>query len=69
MYTLHSTHNPSSDMQLFLYKVNVPALPTLYQPHKLCKSVEEAKAYAAEYVLQQVGVHFDGKFILTFFLH
>ena len=48
-------------MQLFLYKVNIPALPTLYQPQKLCRSVEEAKAYAAEYVLQQLGIPFDGE--------
>ncbi|XP_028394241.1 APOBEC1 complementation factor-like [Dendronephthya gigantea] len=60
VYTLHSTQAPSTDMQLFVYKVNIPALPTLYQPQKLCRSVEEAKAYAAEYVLQQIGIPFDG---------
>ena len=60
MYTLHSTQAPNTDMQLFVYKVNIPALPTLYQPQKLCRSVEEAKAYSAEYVLQQIGIPFDG---------
>ena len=61
MYTLHSTQASNADMQLFLYKVNIPALPTLYQPQKLCRSVEEAKVYAAEYVLQQLGISFEGK--------
>ena len=63
VYTLHSTQAPNAEMQLFLYKVNIPALPTLYQPQKLCRSVEEAKAYAAEYVLTQLGIPFEGKFI------
>ncbi|XP_070532793.1 APOBEC1 complementation factor-like isoform X3 [Ptychodera flava] len=64
VYTLHSTRAPDSSVQLFLYKVSVPALaghfPNSFQPNKLCPTVDEAKNYAAEYVLIQLGVPLDG---------
>nr|XP_006818851.1 PREDICTED: APOBEC1 complementation factor isoform X4 [Saccoglossus kowalevskii] len=63
VYTLHSTRG-HENVQLFLYKVSVPALanhfPNSFQPNKLCPSVDEAKSYAAEYVLIQLGVPLDG---------
>ncbi|XP_002127144.2 putative RNA-binding protein 46 isoform X1 [Ciona intestinalis] len=52
--------------QLFLYKVSIPALASIFptqpyfQPNKLCVSVEEAKSYAAEYVLSQLALQADG---------
>ncbi|KAM7451805.1 RNA-binding protein 47 [Porites harrisoni] len=55
VYTLHSTVGPQ-DMQLFLHKVSIPGLATQYQPPKLCRTVEEAKSYASEYTLQQLGI-------------
>lgn len=55
VYTLHSTVGPQ-DIQLFLHKVSLPGLGTQYQPPKLCRTVEEAKSYASEYTLQQLGV-------------
>ncbi|XP_015764160.1 PREDICTED: probable RNA-binding protein 46 [Acropora digitifera] len=55
VYTLHSTVGPQ-DIQLFLHKVSIQGLGTQYQPPKLCRTVEEAKSYAAEYTLQQLGV-------------
>ncbi|XP_077986384.1 APOBEC1 complementation factor-like isoform X2 [Glandiceps talaboti] len=64
VYTLHSTRAHDSNVQLFLYKVSVPALaghfPNSFQPNKLCPTVDEAKNYAAEYVLIQLGVPLDG---------
>ncbi|XP_027051803.1 APOBEC1 complementation factor-like isoform X3 [Pocillopora damicornis] len=59
VYTLHSTVGPQ-DIQLFLHKVSIPGLATQYQPPKLCRTVEEAKSYAAEYTLQQLGVPIEG---------
>eukprot|EP00794_Sanderia_malayensis_P017018 gene17018-18732_t len=53
IYTLHST--VISDGQLFLYKVTLPLLGTTYQPPKLCRTLEEAKKYAAEYTINQLG--------------
>ncbi|XP_070532807.1 RNA-binding protein 47-like isoform X12 [Ptychodera flava] len=45
-------------------EVSVPALaghfPNSFQPNKLCPTVDEAKNYAAEYVLIQLGVPLDG---------
>uniref|UniRef100_F6YGW9 APOBEC1 complementation factor n=1 Tax=Ciona intestinalis TaxID=7719 RepID=F6YGW9_CIOIN len=52
--------------QLFLYKVSIPALASIFptqpyfQPNKLCVTVEEAKSYAAEYVLSQLALQADG---------
>ena len=45
--------------------MSIPALAGQYpnstfQPNKLCRSVEEAKNYAAEYVLMQLGVPMEG---------
>ncbi|XP_057297897.1 APOBEC1 complementation factor-like isoform X2 [Hydractinia symbiolongicarpus] len=53
IYTLHST--VTNDGQLFLYKVTIPPLGHTYQPQKLCRSLDEAKHFAAEYTLSQVG--------------
>ncbi|KAK3591881.1 hypothetical protein CHS0354_005084 [Potamilus streckersoni] len=62
-YQLHSTitRDGSGDMQLFLFKVTIPAMPsTLFQPNKLSKSIDEAKSIAAEYTLAQLGIPLDG---------
>jgi len=53
IYTLHST--VSNDGQLFLYKVTIPPLGHTYQPQKLCRNVDEAKGFAAEYTLSQLN--------------
>jgi len=53
IYTLHST--ASNDGQLFLYKVTIAPLGNTYQPQKLCRNVDEAKSFAAEYTLSQLG--------------
>ncbi|XP_032219249.1 probable RNA-binding protein 46 isoform X2 [Nematostella vectensis] len=58
VYTLHSTLGPQ-EVQLFLYKVSIPGLATQYQPPKLCRTVEEAKNYAAEHTLQQLGISLE----------
>lgn len=42
------------------FQVSIPGLATQYQPPKLCRTVEEAKSYAAEYTLQQLGVPLEG---------
>jgi len=63
-YELHSTmHRDGSGdaIQLFLYKVTIPALAqanlnSSFQPNKLSRSVDEAKMYAAEYTLSQLGI-------------
>ncbi|KAK3528755.1 hypothetical protein QTP70_011195 [Hemibagrus guttatus] len=53
-------------MQLFLYKVTIPALATQYTnihpftPTKLCTAVDEAKIHAAEHTLQTLGLHTEG---------
>lgn len=51
--TLHST--VTNEGQLFLYKVTIPALGNTYQPQKLCRNVDEAKMYSAEYTLSQIS--------------
>jgi len=66
VYELHSTvsRDGSGDTQLFLFKVIIPALISQYpnfQPNKLCRTVDEAKNYAAEYVLAQLGIAVDGR--------
>ena len=41
-------------------QVTIPALPSqLFQPPKLCQSMEEARNYAAEHVLLQFGIPLD----------
>ncbi|OWF53022.1 APOBEC1 complementation factor-like isoform X2 [Mizuhopecten yessoensis] len=58
-YQLHSAMN--ADMQLFLYKVTIPAIGTTpFQPSKLCRNVDEAKNFAAEFVMSQLGMPFEG---------
>jgi len=66
--TLHFVLNTSSIHQdmvtiypAFTSQVSVPALNAMpFQPNKLCRTVEEAKTYAAEFVLQQLNVPTDG---------
>ncbi|XP_022336433.1 APOBEC1 complementation factor-like isoform X2 [Crassostrea virginica] len=58
MYQLHSTVN--GEAQLFLYKVTIPAYPNQFQPNKLCRTVDDAKCYAAEFVMSQLGIPMDG---------
>nr|XP_039255746.1 RNA-binding protein 47-like isoform X1 [Styela clava] len=63
-YQLMTTQGPEG-RQLYVYKVSIPALATLYphqpyfQPNKLCTTIDEAKSYAAEYVLSQLVVQPD----------
>ena len=45
---------------LIVFQVSIPGLATQYQPPKLCRTVDEAKCYAAEYTLQQLGVPLEG---------
>ncbi|XP_022094152.1 APOBEC1 complementation factor-like isoform X3 [Acanthaster planci] len=63
-YTLLSSRSPQNDVQLFVYKVQIPALAQSYpaglQPTKLCTSVEDAKSLAAEHVLSTTGLPLDG---------
>jgi len=53
IFTLHST--VTNDGQLFLYKVTIPALGNTYQPQKLCRNIDEAKMYSAEYTISQIA--------------
>lgn len=61
VYQLHSAIGPDQ-RQLFVYKITIPALANQYTniqpftPPKLCTAVEEAKSYAAEHVLQILGL-------------
>ncbi|KAL4225766.1 APOB1 complementation factor [Mactra antiquata] len=69
-YMLHATinrENGSGDMQLYLYKVSIPALSSNgpFQPNKLSRTVEEAKTYAADFVLQQLGIPTEGAELFT----
>lgn len=47
-------------IRLYVLQVSIPALMTsqggAFQPDKLCRTVDEAKIYAAEYTLLQLGV-------------
>jgi Q family heterogeneous nuclear ribonucleoprotein R len=61
-YQLHSAvhhdiaNNTATDVQLFVFKVYMPSLsPTPFMPNKLCRSVEDAKKFAAENVLAHLG--------------
>uniref|UniRef100_T1J1J1 RRM domain-containing protein n=1 Tax=Strigamia maritima TaxID=126957 RepID=T1J1J1_STRMM len=51
------------DVQVYVYKVVImPSFPVQYnafQPQKLLRNADEAKQYAAEYVLNQLGVSID----------
>ncbi|XP_072883431.1 APOBEC1 complementation factor isoform X4 [Hemitrygon akajei] len=65
VYQLHSAIGPDQ-RQLFVYKITIPALANQYTniqpftPPKLCTAVEEAKSYAAEHVLQILGLQIEG---------
>ncbi|XP_078269310.1 APOBEC1 complementation factor isoform X2 [Rhinoraja longicauda] len=65
IYQLHSAIGPDQ-RQLFVYKITIPALANQYTniqpftPPKLCTSVDEAKSYAAEHVLQILGLQAEG---------
>ncbi|MGH0115493.1 UNVERIFIED_CONTAM: hypothetical protein FKN15_024823 [Acipenser sinensis] len=65
VYQLHSAIG-TDHRQLFLYKITIPALATQhpnihpFTPAKLCASVDEAKTYAAEHVLQILGLQTEG---------
>ncbi|XP_076450587.1 APOBEC1 complementation factor-like isoform X2 [Babylonia areolata] len=73
VYQLHSTvqRTPPTqeELQLFLFKVSIPALMTQnagpFQPDKLCRTVDEAKVYAAEYAMLQMGVPFESSEVST----
>jgi len=61
VYQLHSTISKDQSgetVQLFLFKVSIPALAhnSQFTPNKLCRTVDEAKQFAAEYVLMQLNV-------------
>ncbi|XP_072163108.1 APOBEC1 complementation factor-like isoform X3 [Diadema setosum] len=62
-FTLLS-HRTSGDVQLFVYKVTIPALASNYPdgmtPQKLCQTPEQAKNFAAECMLASLGVPVDG---------
>lgn len=63
-YQLLTTQGPDS-RQLYVYKVSIPTLASLYphqpyyQPSKLCTTIEEAKNFAAEFVLSQLLIQPD----------
>ncbi|XP_072095825.1 APOBEC1 complementation factor isoform X3 [Mobula birostris] len=65
VYQLHSAIGPDQ-RQLFVYKITIPALANQFTniqpftPPKLCTAVEEAKSYAAEHVLQILGLQLEG---------
>ncbi|KAH9500528.1 APOB1 complementation factor [Bulinus truncatus] len=61
VYQLHSAiqreTTTNTDSQFFLFKVTIPALASqTIQPNKLCRTVEEAKVFAAEFALLHLGI-------------
>ncbi|KAK3698365.1 hypothetical protein RRG08_022926 [Elysia crispata] len=61
VYQLHSAIQKDAfrdtSAQFFLYKVSIPALPNhLITPNKLCRTLEEARIFAAEYTLKSLGI-------------
>ena len=54
----------------FYSQVSIPGLagqyPTPFTPNKLCRTTEEAKQYAAEYILLQLGIHLEGQYFQLF---
>ncbi|XP_072018114.1 probable RNA-binding protein 46 isoform X2 [Amphiura filiformis] len=62
-FSLLSSRGPN-DVQLFVYRVTIPALganfPNGFQPSKLCSNPDDAKIFAAEFVLSQLGMPLDG---------
>ncbi|XP_070608361.1 APOBEC1 complementation factor isoform X2 [Erythrolamprus reginae] len=65
VYQLYSAVG-QNQRQLFLYKITIPALvtqnPTMhpFTPPKLSAYVDEAKTYAAEHILQTLGIPTEG---------
>lgn len=69
-YLLHSTFRRVGgvDVQMFVFKVGIPALTASsgpFQPDKLGRTVDEAKSYAAVFVLQQLGIPTNGAELFT----
>ena len=62
IYNLHSTSSQtqSGEDVLFLFKVTITALGMTYMPNKLSRTVEEARAFAADYTLTSLGYPFEG---------
>ncbi|GFR80528.1 APOBEC1 complementation factor [Elysia marginata] len=61
VYQLHSAIQKDAfretSAQFFLYKVSIPALPNhQITPNKLCRTLEEARIFAAEYTLKSLGI-------------
>ncbi|KAI8784161.1 APOBEC1 complementation factor-like isoform X1 [Biomphalaria glabrata] len=61
VYQLHSAIQrdtvTNTESQFFLFKVTIPALASqTIQPNKLCRTVEEAKVFAAEFALIHLGI-------------
>ncbi|GFN78747.1 Apobec1 complementation factor [Plakobranchus ocellatus] len=61
VYQLHSAIQKDAfrdaSAQFFLYKVSIPALPNhVITPNKLCRTLEEARIFAAEYTLKFLGI-------------
>ena len=48
---------------MLVFQISVPALAnSCFQPNKLCRTVEEAKNFAAEHCLMQLGVGLGGEY-------
>ncbi|KAF6039886.1 A1CF [Bugula neritina] len=64
--TLSADGSSKEPVQLFLFKVVIPGIANTtpgagtYVPNKVCRTVEEAQNYAAEYVLMSLGLPYDG---------
>lgn len=53
---LSKTKRPPSS----ILQISIQSLNSTYQPSKLCRNVDDAKNYAADYALQQLSVPLDG---------
>lgn len=48
---------------ILVFQISVPALAnSCFQPNKLCRTVEEAKNFAAEHCLMQLGIGLGGEY-------
>ena len=53
----------SDGLTMLVFQISVPALAnSCFQPNKLCRTVEEAKNFAAEHCLMQLGVGLGGEY-------